>query len=305
MQFPLLTISGNIHINPTTTTFDLALPMLTLVVEGGGELNLSVPFFTAVIEAHVDPIAKIEITLPRLLLEATALTTGSGIASVSLPAMRISATASQSPVASLTKALPMLLLSATGITGYVASLERSIPALELSASAYWLSPGTMTIELPPWELSAFARVVSVGLSFNPRNMAFSNYSSFDYNGVAYFNGKTIAVKRGGLYELSDDADDGTAIDWKLRTGKIDLAHNHPRQVWITGKFDAVFKVVIEDIEGNRYEYEAHPWSDDPNEVRVKIGKGIRSRYAILELSGDAAVTIDKVRMFGVRGGMKR
>jgi hypothetical protein len=304
MQFPLLTISGDIVKNPAAE-FDLTLPMLTLAFEGGGELKLNVPIFTAVIEAHVDPIASIGITLPRWTLEATALTTGSGIASVSLPALTISATASQSPIASLSKNLPMLLLSATGTVGYVASLERPYPSLKLSASASWLAPGTISIELPPWTLEAYARTVKVGLSFNPRNMAFSNYSAFDYNSIAYFNGKTVAVTRTGLYELSDDVDNGTAIEWKLRTGQLDIAHNHLRQVWITGKFDAVFKVVIEDIEGNRYEYEAHPWSDDPNEVRVKLGKAIRTRYAILELSGDSAVEVDKIRLFGVQGGMKR
>lgn len=305
MQFPIFTVAGRIYTNPYAWGLDLELPMFTLVFEGGGELPLRIPIFTAVIEGHIDPIATLSTTLPRLTLEATALTSGSGIFSKTLPALRIFSEASQEELSGLERTLPMLLLSASATAGYVASLEKAYPGLTLSAQASWLAAATASLELPPWKLTAFARGTSYGLSLNPRNMAFSSYTPYNYNNLTYFNGKVIGLSRTELVEMAGSSDGSAEIPWKIRTGKIDLAHNHLRQVWVTGKFGARFIVTVEDIEGNRYEYEAVPWSDDSNEVRVKLGKGIRSRYVILELSGVAETEIDQVKVFGVKGAMKR
>ena len=305
MQFPIFTITGRINTNPYAWGLDLELPMLTVVFEGGGEIPLRIPIFTAIIEGHVDPIAALSATLPRLTLDAVALTSGSGLLSKTLPALRIFSEASQDELSGLERALPMLLLSASATAGYVASLEKAYPGMTLSAQASWLAAATVSLELPPWKLTAFARGTSYGLSLNPRNMAFSSYTPYNYSSLAYFNGKVIGLSRTELVEMSGSSDGSTEIPWKIRTGKIDLAHNHLRQVWVTGKFGSRFTVTIEDIEGNRYEYEAVPWSDDPNEVRIKLGKGLRSRYVILELGGVAEAEIDQIKVFGVKGGMKR
>ena len=305
MQFPIFTVAGRIYTNPYAWGMDLELPLVTLVFEGGGELPLSIPIFTAVIEGHVDPVATLSTTLPRLTLEATVLTSGSGVLSKTLPVLRIFSEASQEELSGLERTLPMLLLSASATAGYVASIEKAYPGVSLSAQASWLAAATASLELPPWKLVSFARGTNYGLSLNPRNMAFSNYTAYDYSGLAFFGGNVIALTRTGLFELSGPNDGAEEIQWKIRTGKIDLTHNHLRQVWVTGKFGSRFIVTVEDIEGNRYEYEAVPWSDDSNEVRVKLGKGIRSRYVILELSGVAEAEVDQVKVFGVKGAMKR
>ena len=305
MQFPIFTIAGRIYLNPSAQGVSLTTPMMTLVSEGGGELSFSLPAVTAVISGTVGQVGVVATTMPRISITATAIASGSAIIDKPLPMLRLESQASQEGVVTFDKFIPMWRLDSVATPGYVATLERAYPSITLMSTASWLGAATIALELPFWELTAAARGSNYGLSLNPRNMAFSTYSAYDYSDLAYFNGEVVALNRTGLFELSGSVDGESEILWKIRTGKVDLAHNHIRQVWVTGKFGSRFIITIEDIEGNRYEYEAVPWSDDPNEVRIKLGKGIRSRYVTIELSGADIAEIDQIKVFGVRGGMKR
>jgi hypothetical protein len=105
-----------------------------------------------------------------------------------------------------------------------------------------------------------------------------------------------------LYELAGSNDDGTLVAQKLRTGKLLLGNNKLRVVHVYGKLSGDFLLVIETAEGDRYEYDVEPVSEYEDVVRVKVGKGIRSKYVIMEIQNesDQTITIDKIEGLGMK-----
>ena len=304
MQIPMFTINGFLYANPRSFLAS-NLPVLSLAAHSGGLGEITLPNLSLYAEAHVDPIAASDISLPKLTVVATGYVDGVGTADCLLPVMLLSAEASQSELSNLDRSLPLLILDATAIMGDALSLSSNLPLLKLDASAYWLAAGTLNSTLPELKLSAFARVVYSALSFNIRNQALSSYPVFDFNNMTTFNSKSIGINRTGIYELSGDKDDNTDIPWKIKSGKLDLKKNHLRQVWVTGKQDGTVTLAIEDAEGNRYEYQEVFLHENENELRIKVGKGIKTRYFIMELAGTGTALIDQIRVFGSPGERKR
>lgn len=308
MQFPMFTIAGRIVKDPGAYS-DLSLPMLGIVVESGSESLLRVPKLSISATASCNELLSLQRTMPRLQLSALAYASNSlnlGFSEVkNLPMLSVSASASESPITALERHMPMLRISSSATAGQVVSLIQNLPIFRLDARAFCDAVASIEQNIPMLELVAHIRSAYVAMSLNPRSLAFSTYSAYDYGGVALFNGQPIAISKTGLYELSGDKDGSLEIPWVLRTGKIDIQHSHLRQVWITGDFGEEATFAVEDVEGNRYEYKVNPWSDTDNEVRVKLGKNIRTRYAIFELSGRQPAAIDQIRVFGVKGGKGR
>jgi hypothetical protein len=158
--------------------------------------------------------------------------------------------------------------------------------------------------IPSVRLTARARAADiVALSLNTKNFGLTKYTNYDYNSLCMFGGKLIGAKRTGIYELEGVDDDGTAIPWKLRTGKIDLKTAKLRHIWLSGIVSGDIKLIVETADGERYEYDAEPVSETEDEIRVKIGKGLSSRYVIIELQNesDQTITLDKMQIYGMRG----
>jgi hypothetical protein len=185
-----------------------------------------------------------------------------------------------------------------------ASLAKSIPTLGLDASAYWMKGATLEEAIPAIRLNAYVRAHEViALALNTNNMALTKYTNFDYNSLCNFNGKLIGAKRGGIYELEGTTDHGTAIPWKLRLGKLDLGTRKLRHILVTGATSGDMTLVVELPDGTKYEYIGEPVSSDEDGIKIKVGKGIRSRYLTLELynESDETITIDRVSVFGKPG----
>jgi hypothetical protein len=304
MQIPMFVINGLLYANPHAY-LDESLPLLSISGYSGGELLVSLPGLSLFAEAHQDPIAEVVANLPKLTLSASGYADEAAALNCLLPSILLSAEGSQSGISELSRDLPILYLEANAIQGDSFNLAVNIPLLELDATAYWLSPGSLDAILPKLVLSATARTVYSALSFNIKNQALTSYPTFDYNQMVSFNGKSVGISRTGIYELSGDKDDNANIPWKIRSGKLDLKKNHLRQVWITGKQDGDVTLAIEDAEGNRYEYQEVSLYENESELRIKVGRGIKTRYFILELSGNNTAAIDQLRVFGSPTERKR
>jgi len=304
MQIPMFYIAGYLYANPLAR-LSSDLPLLTLMASSGGLAAIELPGLTLSAEAHQNPIAEVAVNLPKLTVIATGYSDLTATASCLLPVISVSAAASQYELSILNRYLPLLSLEANAIMGDSLSLNISLPKLKLDASAYWLVPGILDTILPELKLSAFARVVYSALSFNIKNQAMTSYPVFDFNNMMTFNGKPIAIGRTGIYELSGSTDDSVDIAWKIRSGKLDLKKNHLRQIWVTGKEEGTVTLAIEDQDGTRYEYPETVLYANETELRFKIGKGIKTRYFIMELAGVGTAIIDQIRIWGIPGERKR
>jgi predicted transglutaminase-like cysteine proteinase len=240
----------------------------------------------------------------RLTASASYRTDKTGTFDNAIPAIRISSTGFISPTAALNQSIPMVRLTASGIAGIIGNLSQPIPSATLSASAWWLGGANLSMAIPSVRLTSHARAAEiVALALNTKNFGLTKYTNYDYNSLCMFNGKLIGTKRTGIYELEGADDDGTAIPWKLRTGKVDLKTSKLRHVWLSGTVSGDIKLIVETADGDRYEYDAEPVSESEDEIRVKVGKGLSSKYVIIELQNesDQTITLDKMQIYGMRG----
>jgi predicted transglutaminase-like cysteine proteinase len=271
---------------------------------GGGELTKKIPSITLSASAQGDRVANLTKAIARIGISAAAHTDTNGTLSKAIPSIRLSATGVLSPVSSLSRPIPAIRLTAAAISGMTASLAKSIPTLGLDASAYWMKGATLEEAIPAIRLNSYIRAHEViALALNTNNMALTKYTNFDYNSLCNFNGKLIGAKRGGIYELEGPTDHGTAIPWKLRLGKLDLGTRKLRHILVTGATSGDMTLVVELPDGTKYEYIGEPVSSDEDGIKIKVGKGIRSRYLTLELynESDETITIDRVSVFGKPG----
>jgi hypothetical protein len=128
--------------------------------------------------------------------------------------------------------------------------------------------------------------------------------------MCYLNGQLIGAQSNGIYSLTGDMDNGTIIPWKVRIEKYDLTSSYRRQtfkdriryVWLTGEMSGDIIMTLEDYNGNRWDYLTEIVSTNAHEVKLKAGKGIKTRYLSIELSpGDigAAVILDHISLYGL------
>lgn len=273
----------------------------------GATASVSLPAMR--LQAYGQPVVSGRLSgrLSRVRLQALALQEIRASLASFLPKVRISASGFYSPSSSLLGSIPHFRISASGVSGYSGTLASCLKSFSLTASSYAMGSNGGTLVLPAIRISAKVLGTSTGLSLNVKNMALTQYSDFNYNSLCVFKNNLIGFKSDGVYEITSDSENAQDIVWKIRTGKLDLQKNYLRYVWITGAMNDSIMMVVEDAEGNRYEYIGEPVSSAENEVRIKVGKGIKSRYVTIEFynASENPITVDRIRVFGKPGLRKR
>ena len=306
MQVPFFTISGVLMVNPYGIA-DMTLPAMEVSAVGGAIIKKTFPSITASISAHYDPIVQTDLSIPVLKLSSSAIVSPLGDVSSDLPILTINASAYWISDIDMDVTLPKWRLSSVALNGASGLLSEELPMFAMDATAYWIKRAEVNVTLPSlWSEIVIGGEIT-GYCVNLDNFSFSKYTAYPYNSLASFNGKFIGFGGTGIYELSGESDDSKDIAWKLRTGQLDMLKNRLRYVWLSGKFIDPITLIVEDPSGNQYEYEGTPYSEAEDEIRVKVGKGINSRYLIIELSGldHFDVSIDRIRVFGMPGKDKR
>jgi hypothetical protein len=146
------------------------------------------------------------------------------------------------------------------------------------------------------------------LCMNVKNKALTVYGNYIFNSMCHFNGKNIGARSTGLYELSGDYDNGVQIEWNFRTGLLDLEIKQMKkllQLWFGYKATGDLKLKTIYADGQEYEYDLQSYSDTEHGSRVKIGKGIRTRYLSLDVSGDVPAEFDVIKLHFNRPGPPR
>ena len=114
---------------------------------------------------------------------------------------------------------------------------------------------------------------------NVKNRAVTEYSNYAFNSLCCFNGKYYGATKEGIFRLSGDDDNGTAIDAHIKTATADVGKGQPkklRDAWIFARKGLMTFTVIAD-EDNEFTYNADVENSKIHEERVKIGRGIKGR----------------------------
>lgn len=306
LSLPLLSIKSTITYYDRYANVAGVMPAITGYAYGGGQAALVLPAIKSVSTGKVSRFGTVTITLPAMKAVVTGLVSEIGTTAIILPAITGSILGHSNPLATVALILPVLDIVSTGLTGEIISGGFSLPKIKASSTAWWNSGTTVSILIPSIRLSSNAIILTTDyevLVLNVKNNALTNYVSYAYNSLCVFNGKNIGAKSSGIYELSGETDNGSAISWKIRTGKIDSQVNDkhaPKKRYAVLSYhpsgDLTLTVIGEEEE---YDYDVESYTDTDNSSRVKFGKGIRDKYLQFELKNKngESIFLDKMKIF--------
>lgn len=142
----------------------------------------------------------------------------------------------------------------------------------------------------------------------------SQYDNYVFNSLAYAPHQMLGANDDGIYVLEGDDDAGVPIAAELTSLMLDFATSRQKRVsaaWVgyTSDGELILKVRAVDMgEMVEYCYKGRNIGAqaDPAENRVKIGKGLRSRYWQFELANvdGADFEIDQVELYPIRLGSR-
>lgn len=237
---------------------------------------------------------------------ATAAGIGGSMATAapSFPYPTADATSAQTNVGTAALTLRMLVGAGTSLVGTIATASPSFEQMTAAAAAQATNVATAA--------PAFATMRAYGVAssvladtrrtwvLNVGNDALTEYQNHDFDGYAYFNGKYYGSGPDGIFLLEGTDDDGVDIAWSFRTGLMDgkmpglkrleelliaMEVNGPVRVriWVDG--DVYYDYTISNFRPGVIQ-----------QVRTKLGKGLRSRYFRVQVSGIGTVAAEIMSM---------
>lgn len=294
-------------------SLDSSIPMLRLSAEG-----MDSPLGTAdltlrglQLDGYGGPfvVGTADVEIPIFTLDGLGLPSYIGTADLTIPIITLSAGIYSNEFGTADLVIPSLLLSADIVEGPVGLLSRSIPSLRLDGYGLEGIIGTADLAIPMMFLDIDSDVAgTLTLCLNIKNKAMTIYGNYIFNSMCHFNGKNIGAKSNGLFELTGSYDNGVQIEWNFRTGLLDLEIGRMKkllQLWFGYKATGDIKLKTIYADGQEYEYDLQSYSDSEHGSRVKIGKGIRTRYLSLDVSGDIPAEFDVIKLHFNRPGPQR
>jgi hypothetical protein len=142
---------------------------------------------------------------------------------------------------------------------------------------------------------------------NTQTAAAYQYSNFNFNSFAEFEGKYYGCAETGIYLLEGDDDAGTAISSSLRTGMTNLGTGLQKRItsaYLGYRSDGqmVLKVVSVNEAGQKIEWWYEQVDQDAPAMRsgrIKVGRGLKSVYWAFEISNKdgADFELDVVELY--------
>ncbi len=313
LSMPLLSVDGNVTYYDRYGDVTITLPAITGMIYGGASVAIILPSIVSISSGKVSRFGTVTIVLPAIDSVATALVSESCDVALMLPAITAKVTGSTNFLATIAAVLPVLDIVSVGFTGEVATTAIVLPKIKSISTAWWNSKANVSIILPAIRAGINTVILAIDyevLVLNTKNMALTNYVSFAYNSLYEFNGKFFGAKSSGIYELTGTTDDGSAIEWKIKTGKLDMREHEkhsPKKMYAVLSYrpsgDLTLTVIGEDEE---YEYDVESYEQIDGLSRVKLGKGIRDKYLQFELKNKngESIFLDKMKIFSNKATIK-
>jgi hypothetical protein len=202
--------------------------------------------------------------------------------------------------------------TASGNVGNIGTMDLVFNHVRLSSASAYISPiGNLQLTLGLEFSATGSSTIFKSMVLNLKNNALTEYLSYVFNSMCSFNGKLYGAASNGIYELTGEEDAGSDIPWRFRTGKLDLETDNVkkslRYAWLGYKASGELTLSVFDQDGNQYDYIVENIRNTDGGIRVKTGKGIRSRYVELQLANidNETISLDKMRIFTELTGKKR
>jgi hypothetical protein len=270
-----------------------------------GDANLKIPAYTVSGEVVVHPIANANLTLPALRVTGSGATDILLNASLTIPMLRISGGSEERLDINASLKIPMYRISGSIVQGAVINANLTIPMFKVTTEAYDSVIADANLTLPMLKL--FAEISPAAADFlsmvmNIKNNALSLYQGYAFNSFYRFNGIHLGAESRKISNInSGDDDNGVDIEWNIRLPYLDtdVRRNHRlRQAWVSYKSNGNLILSICTPDGSIYEYDLENVEITEDGIRVKVGKGIGSKYIALDIKSldNSTIDLDMIRL---------
>jgi hypothetical protein len=270
-----------------------------------GVISCSITELEADFSARINERGPINVTIPSLTnyVDFEGEVVPSGSFGIEIPGIAFYGTAIQNISGIFSKSMPAFHFVGTGLVGEMGTIEVIIPSFSSALSSVLSAEGTLSVSIP---LPIFASEQEASdyltMVLNIKNKALTLYDNYDFNSMCRFGGKHFGATKTKIYDLdTGTTDDGTAIEWKFKTGYLDLEQKRKkklRQAWLSYKTNGDVLMTVIQPDGTEYEYNLEGIYQTETGLRVKFGKGIKSKYVALEVENvdGSTIVLDVLRL---------
>lgn len=259
------------------------LPMLQDVQFSGytsteGILNINIPQYLIKFTGQQEITGVLNILLPRREFVASGVINENGVLNITIPTVSFSGSVESEIGIGLTVEIPMIRVHMDGYSSVEGDLDITIPMIlfHMEQSA---------------EVADYLTMV-----MNIRNKALTTFDNYNFNSMCAFGGRHFGATGANIFDLdTGDKDNGVPIEWNFKTGYLDLEQKRKKklvQAWTSYKTDGDIKFTLVQPDGGQYEYILQGIDTTETGLRVKFGKGIKTKYVALNISNIDGSSID-------------
>ena len=144
-----------------------------------------------------------------------------------------------------------------------------------------------------------ARSTGAAWTANTDTFGMSRYTDYPLRSLAVVGGRLVGLTDAALYTLDGDTDDGAPIAASITDARRDFGTDKLKQIgelYVGGQSDGDITLSVEttsvkgDTEQNDYDFTARELGAVRN-TRVKLGRGLRSRYWRFTLSNSGGARL--------------
>ena len=137
---------------------------------------------------------------------------------------------------------------------------------------------------------------------NSRNFGVTTYDGYNFNSYAKLGSTVLAANSSGLFSITGTDDNGSDIDWVVKTGKLDIGsgkHSRIEKVYMSGVADA--KVVLKVTDGGEKErwYKSKTPRAGSDTIRFTTSRGAKALYWQFELVGSGDVLLEQLELYPI------
>lgn len=259
------------------------LPMLQDVQFSGytsteGILNINIPQYLIKFTGQQEITGVLNILLPRREFVASGVINENGVLNITIPTVSFSGSVESEIGIGLTVEIPMIRVHMDGYSSVEGDLDITIPMIlfHMEQSA---------------EVADYLTMV-----MNIRNKALTTFDNYNFNSMCAFGGRHFGATGANIFDLdTGDKDNGVPIEWNFKIGYLDLEQKRKKklvQAWTSYKTDGDIKFTLVQPDGGQYEYILQGIDTTETGLRVKFGKGIKTKYVALNISNIDGSSID-------------
>jgi len=284
---------------------------LTGIVGYSGSWFITLPNREALLSGRINEIGEFYVSLPSRIPQWDGIYNPTGTIDVIL-SKEIDWEGIISEIGTINLYIPNIRIATEDLYGAVGTSGITKPSLRALFTGISSISGTMGINIPMFKLILeFAPTSYLNLVLNIRQFGLTQYSNYGFNSMCRFNNKHFGANGTAIYDLDEgDTDDGTFIKWNFRSGYIDLEQKQKKklkQVWMSYKSNGDLMITVVLPDGTEYEYELDEVYEEETGLRLKFGKGIRSKYVAIDVrnTDGSDITLDAMKIMMDKAGAAR